>query len=268
VQFRAPDCENILTTMPNFSTLFIIGEGHSGSTLLARMLDMHSEVFCGGEMLRLESALSESSSLCSCGAAVRQCPNWQRWLTVLPESVQKDYRHWTPEILDRLRLEADKRLLVDSSKSRAYRVTERWRHHAAAYVLILRDPRGVLCSDLRRGADLEKELSTHRKWMRRYAELVASHPSHSLTVHYEDLVASPDATLRRLCNFAGLSFEPAMLAPDDRVHHFIRSSTSGYLKGSNTLRRDERWRRDLTPEQCERIRKSLGDLPIYARYAL
>jgi hypothetical protein len=254
--------------MPNFSTLFIIGEGHSGSTLLARMLDMHSEVFCGGEMLRLESALSESSNLCSCGATVRQCPVWQRWLTVLPDSVQNDYRHWTPEILDRLRLEADRPLLVDSSKSRAYRLFERWRHNAAACVLILRDPRGVLCSDLRRGADLEKELSTHRKWMQRYAAWVAKHPSQSLTVHYEDLVASPDGTLRRLCHFAGLSFEPAMLMPDDRVHHFIRSSTSGYLKGSNTLRRDERWRQDLKPDQLQRIRRILGDLPVYARYSL
>jgi hypothetical protein len=254
--------------MPNFSTLFIIGEGHSGSTLLARMLDMHSEVFCGGEMLRLESALSDSSSLCSCGTTVRQCPAWQRWLTVLPDSVQKDSRHWTPEVLDRLRLEADKRLLVDSSKSRAYRLFERWRHDAVAFVLILRDPRGVLCSDLRRGADLEKELSTHRKWMQRYAAWVAKHPSQSFTVHYEDLVTSPDATLRRLCDFAGLSFEPAMLMPDDRVHHFIRSSTSGYLKGSNTLRRDERWRQDLKPDQLQRIRKTLGDLPVYARYEL
>jgi hypothetical protein len=260
---RAPEA-----IMPNFSIVFIIGEGHSGSTLLARMLDMHPEVVCGGEMLRLETALVEGAGTCSCGAAVRACPVWQHWLSVLPESVQQDYRGWTPDVLDRFRVHAGKAVLVDSSKSRAYRVTERWRRNPAGYILILRDPRGVLCSDLRRGADLEKELSTHRKWMRRYAGLVAKHPNESLTVHYEDLVASPEATLRRLCNFAGLSFEPAMLAPDDRVHHFIRASTSGYLKGSNAIRKDERWREELSPAQCERIRKRLGDLSCYGRYQL
>ncbi|MCL4178766.1 MAG: sulfotransferase [Verrucomicrobia bacterium] len=254
--------------MPNFSIVFIIGEGHSGSTLLARMLDMHPEVICGGEMLRLETALVEGAAPCSCGAAVRACPTWQHWLTALPESVQMDYRHWTPEILDRLRVAAGKSVLVDSSKSRTYRVIERWRRNPAAYVLILRDPRGVLCSDLRRGAELEKELATHRKWMRRYDALVRKHPRQSFTLHYEDVVGAPEQTLRGLCGFVGLAFDPAMLAPDNRTHHFIRASTSGYLKGSNTLRRDERWRQELTPAQLERIGRMLGDLACYDRYRL
>jgi hypothetical protein len=232
------------------------------------MLDMHPEVLCGGEMLRLETALMEAAGPCSCGVPVRQCPTWERWLAALPDSVKGDYRHWTPEILDHLRTAAGKSVLVDSSKSRAYRVIENWRQPSAAFVLILRDPRGVLCSDLRRGAELEKELTTHRKWIRRYESLVRKHASQSQTVHYEDLVAAPEPTLRQLIEFIGLSFDPAMLTPDSGVHHFIRASTSGYLKGSNVLRRDERWREELTPDQLKRIGRMLGDLGCYARYRL
>lgn len=254
--------------MSKFTTLFIVGEGHSGSTLLARMLDMHPEVLCGGEILRLESAMANPAILCSCGITVGECPEWKTWLSVLPQNVKTDYRHWTLEILDRLRQSAGKSLLVDSSKSRAYRLTESWRDRQVAYVLILRDPRGVLCSDLRRGAELEKELATHRKWIQRYASFVKKRAAQSLTVHYEDLVAAPESTLKQLCQFAGLTFDSAMLAPDDRVHHFVRASTSGYLKGSNTLRRDERWRQDLDQEQLTRIRQVLGDLSCYARYQI
>lgn len=41
--------------------------------------------------------------------------------------------------------------------------------------------------------------------------------------------------------------------PADKAHHFIHSSTSGYMKNINELRIGERWRRELRAEDVWRI---------------
>ncbi|MFP3980644.1 MAG: hypothetical protein ACLFUY_04560 [Desulfobacterales bacterium] len=50
-----------------------------------------------------------------------------------------------------------------------------------------------------------------------------------------------------------MDFETGMLVPADKTHHFIHSSTSGYLKNINELKIDERWRREPQTEDVRRI---------------
>jgi hypothetical protein len=257
-----------MDTQARFTTVFILGEGHSGSTLLARLLDRHPDVFCPGELLRLDRALAPEAGPCSCGVQVRQCPTWERWLRHLPAPVTRDYRAWTPAILDQFRRSEARSVLLDSSKSRAYRLSRNWREPSVGYLLILRDPRGVLCSDLRRGADLGKELRTHRKWMQRYEMFATDRPDACLTLYYEDLIAAPESILRRVSGFVGIPYHPAMLDPEPYPHHFVHASTSVLLQGSLRLRLDERWRTELTPGQVGQICDTLGGIPCYARYQL
>jgi hypothetical protein len=60
--------------------VFVAGSGHTGSTLLALVLDSHPEIACVGEssikpqIVRRGAALQQP---CSCGALIPECPFWQ-----------------------------------------------------------------------------------------------------------------------------------------------------------------------------------------------
>ena len=227
------------------------------------MLNMHEEVLCAGEILRLDSALSNPEERCSCGALLGDCPFWNRWINKLTDAQKRNYAHWTFELLDTLRRQEGKRLLVDLSKTRAYRLSHRWQRAEVGYILMVRDPRGTMRSDLVAGKNLFTEVRLHRKWLRRYLAFVNKNASNCLTVFYEDLISSPERELQRVCQFLGIDYSPPMLAPDGKVHHFVRSSLSRFLTGTNKLAVDERWRSELTREQIKTIEKKLGSVSIY-----
>ena len=258
-----------MRSKPKFSTLFILGLGHSGSTLLGKMLGCHPDVVFVGELLRLEQALADSEHRCSCGDSVTTCPVWRRRIESLPPVVKTDFRHWTWELIERLRMTENKALLVDSSKSRVLRLKSKWNSPQAGYVLVVRDPRGALRSVLQRKGELSKPLKTAAKWMQRFEKFSRQHPSVCLTMFYEDLVTSPEAELERLCAFLGLRFTQAMLRPNQQPFHLVRASRSPYSKGTDGLKLDERWQSALASEQLEAIGHHLGKLPIYReRYGL
>src|SRR5687767_10084147 len=59
--------------------VFVAGSGHTGSTLLALVLDSHPEIVCVGEssikpqIVRRGAALQQP---CSCGELIAACPFW------------------------------------------------------------------------------------------------------------------------------------------------------------------------------------------------
>lgn len=59
--------------------------------------------------------------------------------------------------------------------------------------------------------------------------------------------------MKRVCRFVGIDFDAKMLLPADKTHHFVHSSTSGYMKNVNKLKVDERWRNELMNEQIKQI---------------
>lgn len=243
-----------------FTTLFILGAGHSGSTLVGRMLSMHPGALFVGELLRLDVALANDDERCTCKQRLVECPFWSRWIEKLPAAIKKDYRNWTYEWLERMRVGEGKDLFIDSSKSRAHRLTEHWSEPRIAYVLMVRDPRGAMRAALKRGGELGAMLQSHCKWMKRYEAFVRKKTS--LVVHYEDLVASPETALKRICDFLGLDYLPAMLSPNSEGH-LVRASWSNYLRGEKNVQLDERWRTELTPEQISEIDTACGSIGIY-----
>jgi hypothetical protein len=233
------------------------------------MLGCHPEAVFVGELLRLEEALSRPQERCSCGAFVVECPVWRRRIELLPRSVRAGFRHWTWELIEGLRRAENKVLLVDSSKSRVLRLESKWKRARAGYVLLVRDPRGALRSALRQKGDLARLLRSSRKWMRRYERFAQRHAAVCLKMFYEDLAASPQAELRRLCGFLGLEYTPAMLQAHRQTVHLVRASCSPYLKGADRLTVDERWRSELTPEQVQTIGRHLASVPLCReRYGL
>jgi hypothetical protein len=258
-----------MSAAPRYRILFILGLGRSGSTLLGSLLGSHPEVVNTGELLRLEEAITTPGAKCSCGLPMMECGDWWRLMEGIPEKVRRDYRKWTPALLDRVRENAGARMLVDVSKTRSYRLAKRWRHPEVGFILLTRDPRGIFRSYVEGGGDLKGRLRMHRKWLKRFATFARRHGGRCLVTRYEDLVSKPEETMRGLCDFIGLDYRPQLITPGAVPGHLAVYSGSSYMKGTGRLRLDERWREEIPAETLALISKELGKLELYqGRYDL
>jgi len=238
----------------------VLGVAHCGSTLLGRLLNSHSRIHCPGELMRLDLALEEGLS-CGCGAQLDDCPFWSQHLGWVRGEYESDYTRFDTKFFGRLARSEGAEVSVDLSKTRAWRTTRRWKDPRVGYILLLRDSRGVLASAHRVGKALDRPLKKHKKWMKRLPRFVRKQGDRGLTVRYEDLCSRPEQELERIAAFLGVEFESSMLRPADCAHHFVHSSSSGYLKNQNEIRLDERWRRELEAGTLARIEQVMSDVP-------
>ncbi len=88
----------------------------------------------------------------------------------------------------------------------------------ARFVHVIRDGRDTLAAKPGE-IDVGSALATGQRWEKkvRSARQQEHLMEHYLEVRYEDLVAEPEATLRRVCGFVDLSFDEAMLDPAPRA---------------------------------------------------
>jgi hypothetical protein len=119
----------------------------------------------------------------------------------------------------------------------------------ARFVHVVRDGRDTLAArpaQINTGA----AIATGQRWAKKVrAPRVQAHlMNHLLEIRYEDLVADPEATLRRVCEFIELDFDPAMVDPPERS----RIETALAPVGG--------WRERLEPEQLEAFEEVAGPM--------
>ncbi len=140
----------------------------------------------------------------------------------------------------------------------------------ARFVHTLRDPRGVYASRLRRAQAGEWGLKARlprvpgwlldpllppieaayaaRSWIgavRAHDRYAAQLGSRYLLVRFEDLVATPQPTIRRVCAFAGVAFEPAMLENADIVGSSFEAARHAGVGFDPAVA--DRWREEVSP---------------------
>ncbi|SCZ51965.1 sulfotransferase family protein [Thiohalomonas denitrificans] len=247
---------------------FVLSFSHSGSTLLGRMLNMHSRILCVGELMRIKEALKKDLR-CSCGDRIKECEFWRQHLPTIKQKYGLNYRKFTPKFYGSLRTASQNEAIVDLSKTKVFRTMtgyfshSNWKSESAGFIVLLRDPRGVGASLLRtNNKGLDRFLFRYKKWMKRYQELTRGRKSNVLALRYEDLCMYPERELKRVCQFIGTAFEPQMLLQANETHHFIHSSTSNYMKNINELKIDERWRSELSADQVRRINAVIEDIDL------
>jgi hypothetical protein len=254
---------------PKFRIVFVVGLGRSGSTLLGRLLHNHKSVVDVGELLRLDLKVDEPGALCACGIPLSECPDWKDLMEGIPGKVQRNYRKWTPDLLNRVRENSGADVLVDVSKTRAYRLAKRWQNPEVGFILLLRDPRGILRSHVAAGKSVDDKLKLHRKWMKRYHAFAKKKANRCHLMYYEDLASNPETSMRKVCDFIGIDFQPKIVVPNTENLHMPVYSTSDYLKGTGELRLDERWRTEMDSGVISNISKSLQHTTLYeTRYQL
>lgn len=164
---------------------------------------------------------------------------------------------------------AEGRPLVDRSHPAQRPLRSFPRHFPdAKFIHIVRDGRGVAASVL----PLDWGPNTVERAARWWAEEMASglaleswDPRRVMRVKYEDLVENCESTIRRLGDFVGLEFEPAMLRADGFSLGF-RSHQHALVGSPPRADRARAWTATLSQRQVEIFEAVAGDLLVTLGY--
>jgi hypothetical protein len=276
----------------------IVGSPRSGTTLLRFMLDSHPEVAIPPEtgfLLLGEHLIGEGSDLRerfadAVTAFPPEAPSWPEF-GIPAESFRRELAGLRPfSIAEGFRLfyrmyaaRFGKPRYGDKTPgySRHLRTIERLLPEAR-FVHLIRDGRDVAVSLRLRWFSPGHDVDTQaRYWQENVltARAQGAGCRHYLELRYEDLLRAPEAALRRVCAFLGLSYHPAMLRYHERTperlrEHGARARPDGTLlvTREERLRQQEMttrppdlsrigaWRQSLSRDECLRFEELAGDL--------
>lgn len=293
--------------------LYVLGTQRGGSTIAGRVIGSQPGFAFGGEVRRLWARGIGPGRTCGCGRAFDACPLWSRVLPdVLVDGVTVDeVAAWQEEVapgdhswrgaervvrasrpgappwpaLERYRAVMGRmytamaravgaRVLVDGSKLPADAAVLLGIAGVEASVLhLVRDPRGVVYSQLRRrapsgGIQRAQVVRLAGAWAVRHgaARRLARARGGAgwLELRYEDFAADPGSALGRVADLVGE--RPGPVPPDGRYDLAEVHTAGGRLpaEAGVVVRRDDHWRTELPGP--ERVVATTATLPLLLHF--
>lgn len=210
--------------------IFVGGAHRSGTTLVQRIMGTHSQVFAGREFDFTKDIIALRERLLVSHESGRIAD------LVTPDDIDHAVEGFTTALFERALEEAGKSILCEKTPSNALVMAELCDSMPGAYcILVLRDPRAIAAS-MKTVAD--KYFSNGMRPPPFCASVAASIEEINKTwqaglkamagcdritaVYYEDLVANPEAVIKGICQFVGLTYEQNMVEPqplEDRQTH-------------------------------------------------
>ena len=159
----------------------------------------------------------------------------------------------------------------------------------ARFVHIIRDGRDVSLSHLRMNWGPETYAESARLWRNRIrkARKMAPSVNHYMEIHFEDLVSDTEGTLRRVCEFIDLEFDPVMLTYHERAEGRLaekarelprknrpNQSAEARIESHVMAREPPRsdrigmWRERMSPEEVAEYEAVAGDMLVQLGYEL
>lgn len=265
--------------------VFIVGTPRSGTTLTARILGRHSRLFMPGEVHFFEDVFARRKELGDPGDPGSRRAILERLLSLFgrynePTDQQRvDALFSDPERRDELEAACVNYRELFSAFMEIQAGSEgkvRWGNNAprdlfsvdeiltfypdAKIIVCVRDVRDFLVSyrDKWMATSQEEAVRLRRLYhpvittllwkssMKRFLELRNTLPEARLfELRYEDLVASPEATVKRICTFLEEPFEEAMLRIESN------NSSAGERRKGIFDASVGRWREGLSPEDAQ-----------------
>ncbi|MCK4871803.1 MAG: sulfotransferase [Phycisphaerales bacterium] len=263
---------------------FIVGTGRSGTTLLQAMLSSHPRIGIPAETkffqrwdpadLRFGGEPLASDALDAYLQAFFNSEDWQ--LMDLPrervEAAMRESdgsaRNLFLALLRVYEAESGKERIGEKSPLHCRKVDRiRAILPEAKFIHIYRDPRDVVASMLGMSWTQGTVRGLARSWfktMREHLICLREVPdSHYTGVRLETLVARPEEELKRLCDFLGETFDPAMLAFHDREERGYAESEKWWKEQTRQPLSEQsigRFQRDLTKRQIAQVERIVGPL--------
>jgi hypothetical protein len=161
-----------------------------------------------------------------------------------------------------------KSVFVDTSKDHLRaRVLRMFSPYDVRVIHLVRDPRGVVASRLRRGVRISIREAA-RQWVRLHTRLqnsfAALAPDKYIRVRYESLCRDPHGVLRELYCFCGADPEFRIQDLPSTSHHIVGNAMR--LDNLSEIKLDERWREFLTAGQQKEIWQIAGRLGMQYGY--
>ena len=265
---------------------FLVGSARSGTTLLRRVVDAHSQIAIARETHWVPRFYEQRIGVTADGdatpelldhlVAYRRFPRFKVPEEELRRLVERDepvsYAAFVSRFYDLIGERRGKRLVGDKTGAYARAVPilhELWPD--ARFVHLIRDGRDVALSVLNwkpePGASRlptweEDPVMTTALWWSRNVALAREAGSTLRRYHelrYEELVTEPEQTCRRLCAFLDVPYEESMLRfHEGRTRHEPGlSAKRAWLPITPNLRK---WREQMPPDDAERFEAVAADL--------
>jgi Flp pilus assembly protein TadD len=215
--------------------ILIVGLPRSGTTLVEQILSSHPELAAGGELqfwrvrsLELERGVNAEREP---SAWKRAADDYARLLTRIGPGAQR--------VTDKAPLNLEALGLVLSALPRARVIHCRRAPIDTALSIYFTEFSSSLGFAFDRG-DIVHAWRQYRRLMEHWREVLP--PGRLLEIDYEDLVADPEPTIRRMVDFTGLPWNEACLAPErnDRV---VKTASLWQVRQPIYKSSVERWRR-------------------------
>jgi O-antigen/teichoic acid export membrane protein len=275
------------TLSSNDSPIFIVGMSRSGTTLLSRMLDAHSDIAIFPEtwwyvVLDRLGCLEEFTDPWQTSLFFNEV--WKNLklyrdpaARVVANEASKQPRYLGPtvRVLEKLgqayAKERQARIWGEKTPSHALwlpQIRELFPH--ARVLFMVRDPRDVLVSYDDRWNQGRRDtgylISTAALLKHFLAHLMHQPgfpPDQIHWVSYESLTAQPSAELEQVCSFLGVDFEPSMLDFFRQHEHVEQDMAEGrhhsFLSKPATTERIGRYQNVFSPSQIALVERLLGE---------
>jgi hypothetical protein len=256
--------------------IFVGGCGRSGTTLLRVILDTHPNIACGPELKLIPGIARDWAT------SVRHLSDLLSAYGLSPTDVNRCYREFIESFLAKLPGLAGKTRVAEKTPNNVFF----FRHLNQLFpesplIHVIRDGRDVVCSLL--SVDWIDPVENRKLPITESAEAAASFWRDAVTagreaarsesvsaryyeLRYEDVVSSPEATLRPLFEFLREPWSPGVLEFHAARRDLAGESSADQVSRGLYTHSVGRWQRDLSDRDRETVKRIAGDLLVELGY--
>jgi sulfotransferase family protein len=229
---------------------FVIGAERSGTTLLRLMMDHHPQIRLSIEADFMVDYLTSDGDDPD-PAWLKQSLALDPWILLHGFEFREGYsfKEEVREFLLKDVEQVDKKAFGVAIHRRFSKTLLYWPN--ARFLNLTRDPRDVAKSVIAMGW-AGNTWHGSKQWLQAQAEAQELRrtlpPDRWLEIHFEDLVSEPVATLSRICEFLGFTYDPAMLTYPAHTTYSAPDSSAAW-----------RWKKKLTRNEIRLVEAQVGD---------